>query len=737
MNRSETELSAVMSRVLRPRERLMPDEWADRYRVLPSEGNKESGAFRTDRTPYTRGPLRDFADPEVDEITLAFASQTGKTSAVESMLGWVADMDPAPVMYMWPNEDVAARFNTKRFTPSVRESPRLRSLLGSTAAKDLKTLEVNFQSCSFYFVGSGSDAQSRGISIKHIFADDLEAAEFDQEKIEDLRQRRNAWPGGKFVKISIPGMAMRGIDRELSMSRVHRYWVPCPHCVQFQPLRWTQVKWDGGASTKNADRARATAFYCCEHCGAAIHDHDKGWMVERGVWVAEGQRIERQQGSGGDGERGSGEEAISSAPMLLGSSALPPEHIRGLTLLDGYAIVGVAEKASRRSVGYTLSALYSPWVTFGDLAYGWCRQGGAPEQKWINGNLAEAWQPAGDKIDRDAVMKLCLRVPEAKVEGAAAEKMARRAGAYRLGEIPPGVLVITGAIDLQRDRAYAEIVGWGEHCREAWLLWFATAACPHGDDVASFRALEELVGLRLPMDDPLGPRSLGASRWVIDSGDGVRTKDVYRFARMHPGRVMACKGRPGDMVLPAKKVALDKYPDGTPIVGGLTLFEVNTWKYKGQMLGKLKQRPIEMVQEAGVSTELDEAVREEMGGAGGGRWWFPDPDRDVLGRPVREAMVEYFDQLTAEQLAPLNPRDIEKGRPAKYGWVRRPGRVHNHFGDCRVYNQAVAEHEFGSITRAHMEALAKGAAARSGAPATKSRGRDGLDGIRDRWRGVR
>ena len=727
MNRSEREVAAVFSRMIRPRERMLPDEWADRFRVLPGDGNKEAGPFRTDRTPYTRGPLRDFADPEVDEITLCFASQTGKTAAVESMLGWAVDYDPAPVMYMWPNEDVAARFNTKRFTPCVRESPRLRSLLSSTAAKDTKTLEVNFQGCTVYFVGSGSDAQSRGISIKHIFGDDLEAAEFQQDKIEDLRQRRNAWPGGKFVKISIPGMAMQGIDRELRMSRVHRYWVPCPHCVQYQPLRWSQVKWDGGASVRNADRARATAFYCCEHCGAAVHDHHKVWMIERGVWVADGQRVEGGQGLG------TRDKGLVPDPL-----SLIPSHVRGISLLPGYAVVGVPEVKSRRSVGYTLSALYSPWVTFGELAHGWCRQGGMPEQKWINGNLAEAWQPAGDKVDADAVMRLCLRVPDREKEGVAAEKLARSLGAYRLGEIPPGVLVITGAIDLQRDRAYAEIVGWGEHCREAWLLWFATVKCPHEDPAASFKALEQLVGLRLPMDDPYGPTSLGASRWVIDSGDGVRTKDVYTFARMHPGRVLACKGLSGDMPLPARKVALDKFPDGTPMPGGLTLFQVNTWKYKGHMLGKLKQRPVEVAQESAVSAELAGAdVDDQIGG----RWWWPDTEKDVLGRPVREGLAEYFEQVTAEHLVVRNPQMVAKGRPAEYAWALRPGRTANHFGDCRVYNTAIAEHDFGGITRSAMEALMRrasagangGAGAGSDGP-KMGRGGGAIEGARERWR---
>lgn len=447
--------------------------------------------------------------------------------------------------------------------------------------------------------------------------------------------------------------------------------------------------------------------------------------------MAKGQRVEGGRDQGTEGPRD--QVGSDSIPRSLDPSI--PSHIAGITLLPGYSIVGIAEKPTRRHVGYTLSALYSPWVKFGDLAYSWCVANGLPDQKWINGNLAEAWSPKGDKVDRESVMRLCISVPDAKVYGPQAEKLARSMGGYRLGEIPPDVLVLTGAIDLQRDRAYAEVVGWSERCQEAWLLWFTTVPCPHGDDAESFKQLEQLVNLRLPMDDPFGPRGVGASRWVIDSGDGVRTKTVYNFARRYPGRVFACKGMSGDMAAAARKTPLEKYPDGTVIPGGLTLFQVNTWKYKGEMLGRLKQKPVEMGQTGEARVHLSEAAAESA--IVGGRWWWPDPDKDCLGRDVRAQLAEYFDQLTAEHLIVKNPQLVLKGREPEYGWVFKPGRTQNHFGDCRVYNAGIAEHEFGRLTRAYVEALRGGGAeTKPGAVENQPRvsGRGNLDAIRERWK---
>jgi phage terminase large subunit GpA-like protein len=176
--------------------------------------------------------------------------------------------------------------------------------------------------------------------------------------------------------------------------------------------------------------------------------------------------------------------------------------------------------------------------------------------------------------------------------------------------------------------------------------------------------------------------------------------------------VYACKGQHGDMVLPSRKVRIDRYPDGKPIPGGLTLLHVNTWRYKGMLLGRMRQPPPAMVGH-------DSSIGDDES-----RWWWPDPDVDAEGRELRERLLDYFEMLAAEQLVIVNERAVQRGARPEYEWRLRPKRYANHYLDAEVYAWAVAESDFPNITRAYMEALlAKAAAGKAPAapPATERR----------------
>lgn len=661
-------LAPILRAHLLPRVRLTVDRWADTRRVLTDDASDQPGPWRTALVPYTRGVMRALTDPAVKEVAMQWASQLGKTEILINYIGWASEEDPAPMMVVYPNSEDAQDFNKDRVMPAIRASPQWKARLsgGTRGERSLKAKQTAFAGgCRVYYRGSNSQAKVRSKPCKHRIGDEIDADEFQYTAVEDMRQRAAAWPGGKQVLASIPSYTGQGIDLELSRSLVHRYHVPCPTCLGYQELRFGQLQWDGGATRPNAGNAAATSRYVCGRpgCGARLGEHHKPWMLARGVWVPAGAEVVAVEGF----DR---EKAAAWAPT-------PGEE--GVELMPGCAVVGAPALKSPR-VGFQLSGLYSPWVKWADVARGWCEHDGSPSPGWINGVFGEAYSPKGDKADADQVIKRWVKV---EVSSKQAEDASRGGGAYRLGECPPGVLAVTAGIDLQRDRAYVEVRGWGPRCRESWLLWFDTIDAPHQDEAATQR---EILGAMSRTFARAGKNPVGISRWCLDSGDGTRTAEVYRLARAAPGRGLACKGFSGmNMAQPAKKVLLDKLPDGTALRGGVMLLEVNTWHYKGLVMGKLLQ---------GGDGDKQEGPKAALTPGVSPTWHWPDPDTDAFGNKVRDGVVRYLDMLTSEHLILTNLRAAEKGAQPVRAWRKRPGRSANHFLDACVYNAALAEMEF-------------------------------------------
>ena len=131
------------------------------------------------------------------------------------------------------------------------------------------------------------------------------------------------------------------IERGFEQSDQRYFYVPCPHCDEFQRLVWSQVRWPDG----EPDRA----VYVCPHCGVELTDADKPAMLTRGEWRA--------------------------------------------------------SRASSGVAGFHISELYSPWSSWPEMAVGFLRAKSLPEtlQTWINTSLGETWEDAGETLEAEGL----------------------------------------------------------------------------------------------------------------------------------------------------------------------------------------------------------------------------------------------------------------------------------------------------------------------------------------------
>ena len=91
-----------IAKVLRPKEKLLVSDWADKYRQLSAESSAEPGQWDTSRAEFQREIMNSVNDPEVQDIVIMSSAQVGKTEIVLNICGYFMDYEPAPIMVLQP-----------------------------------------------------------------------------------------------------------------------------------------------------------------------------------------------------------------------------------------------------------------------------------------------------------------------------------------------------------------------------------------------------------------------------------------------------------------------------------------------------------------------------------------------------------------------------------------------------------------------------------------------------------
>lgn len=262
----------------------------------------------------------------------------------------------------------------------------------------------------------------------------------------------------------------------------------------------------------------------------------------------------------------------------------------------------------------------------------------------------------GDPAKAKGFYNLWLGLPY-EVRGDAPDHvrlLERRESDLQRRHIPPLGLILTGAADVQMRGIYYEIAAYGPD-RQKWIV---DAGILEGDTndphSGAFLKLTEVFERSYP-DAYGGDRRVDA--FGVDSG--FRSHVVYTWCRGRTG-AFALKGLDG-WSRPALGTgqAVDIDFNGKRIRNGVHVWGVGTWPLKGAHYDDLRKEGIRSGQES-------------------------DPSGYVhFGSWLDEV---YFRQITSEYLASENFR----GRVRRV-WKVRSGEE-NHFLDCTIYNNALADY---------------------------------------------
>ena len=509
-------LALDAAKALRPPERLTVSEWADRYRVLTPKASAEPGKWRTARTPYLREVMDSLTTGNgVCQVVFCAGAQVGKTEAGNNFLGYVMDHAPAPTLLLYPTDEIA-RVNVRiRIDPLIASTPTLRvaqkgSKEGGNSA-ELKDFPGGFLAIR----GANAPGNTRSTPIKNFVGDEVSAMKPTSEgDAIALGQRRTATFGVARKEYLVSTPLVEGTCRITSLlegTDWRKYYVPCPHCDEYQTIEWAHIKW-------NKRDLTVTPYLVCEHNGCVIEEHHKTEMLARGEWRA--------------------------------TRECHDQTIRG----------------------YHLSALYSPlgWFSWRQArdAFIEAKAKRSPElmQAFVNTVLAETWKEQG--------------------EAPPWSLLHARRGPLKQTQVPDECLVLTCAVDVQRDRLEYEVKAWGPNGRAHSVEYDRVPGDPH-DLKGPWAQIDRLLGR--VWEHPSGAR-LQLSKLVVDARDGELTQTVYAWTRTHsPALVMAIMGSATQQATISPVKAVDIEVHGRRVQGGAQLQTLNVDTLKKELYAHLRR----------------------------------------------------------------------------------------------------------------------------------------------------
>ncbi|KPM60204.1 phage terminase large subunit family protein [Pseudomonas monteilii] len=501
----------AFARGLKPDPELWVDEWADEYMRIPRDtGAAEPGKYRTARTPYAREPMRCLSPAHpCKRVVTMVASQMMKTQIALNWIGALIHMSPSNILTLLPSLALAKRVSA-RIGKTIAAIPVLTARVAASRSRDARnTMDTKEFEGGTLYATTAGSASN----LAELAARYIYGDEIDRWDVDVDEE-------GDPVDLAETRGSTFGRNAKFyfSSSPTIKGASRIADLFETSDQRHYYVPCPTCGHMQMLEWERLlysadfkTVHYKCSSldCDVLIEEHHKGEMLARGEWRAHAK---------GDGE----------------------------------------------TVGFHLNALYAPlgWTSWADLAKQFEKAKLAqdrgdlePMQVFYNTRLAKVWDSAVEQTKAEVLQARALQED------------------YVLGTVPVGVLVITGAVDVQANRLELMTLGYGAGM-ERWVIDHQVIP---GDpaDQRTWDLLDERLKVRYR--HPCGV-SLGILAVGIDSG-GHHTHEVYQFTRVRRWRnIFALKGasKPGKPIIAQRPSLVDVTWKGQTERNGAELWMVGT-----------------------------------------------------------------------------------------------------------------------------------------------------------------
>ena len=296
---SSEKITNVFSEALRmaiPEAFLTVSMWAATYRFLSPERSARPGRWRNELVPYLVEIMDTVGRPGVREIVFVKSAQVAGTECANNIIAYFMHADPSPILYVCETEPKAESWSKESLAPMIRDTPVLKQIVSDSRSRDSgNTISDKSFPGGHLAIGHATSAATLSSRPRRIvILDERDAykptSEGDPAKLAEARTK--TFQDAIIFKPSTPRERMEPepgapldapryspIELEYENSDKRRYFVPCPHCDEYQVLEWSRIKWDDAEHVLDA-------YYACVNGCLIEHEH-KTEMLARGEWRAE------------------------------------------------------------------------------------------------------------------------------------------------------------------------------------------------------------------------------------------------------------------------------------------------------------------------------------------------------------------------------------------------------------------------------------------------------------------
>lgn len=310
-----------ISSMFRPPRRMKISDAVRKYMRVPRDAGN-SVAWESTLTPYVVEAMNCLSSRSYDAVVFVAPARTGKTlGLIDGWISYNIVCDPSDMLVVQMTQDKAQEHSKRRLAKMFRHSPAIARRL-SPHRNDNNVHDKTFRDGSFLKIGwpsinvfSSSDFKCVALTDYDRFPEDVDG-EGDAFSLASKRTTTFMSLGMTLVESS-PGREITdtrwkpsspheappttGILSLYNRGDRRRWYWPCPHCGEyFQPSMANMTGYRHIADPMEASEA---ARIQCPHCHKLTEPQQKRELNNRGVWLREGQHIDRDGNITGDAVR--------------------------------------------------------------------------------------------------------------------------------------------------------------------------------------------------------------------------------------------------------------------------------------------------------------------------------------------------------------------------------------------------------------------------------------------------